>query len=47
MVNSKNGRFIIENPIQMDDLRVPLFQETTIYIYMYVYMYMYNEFMGL
>jgi len=37
MVVSKNARFIIENPIKMDDLKVPLFQETTIYIYIYIY----------
>ena len=28
----QNARFIIENPVKMDDLRVPLFQETIIYI---------------
>ena len=39
MVNSKNARFIIENPVKMDDLRVPLFQETIIYIYNYIIMY--------
>ena len=39
MVVSKNARFIIENPVKMDDLRVPLFQETIIYIYNYIIMY--------
>ena len=37
----QNGRCIMENPIKMDDLGVPLFSETSIYTYEYIYIYIY------
>ena len=35
IVVPQNGWFVTENPIKMDDLGVPLFLETSIYVYIY------------